>query len=729
MVMITEKMKNLLKDFAQEEQGSVVIIFALMATLILILTVGFAIDLTRAEILQGRMYSAADASALAVENGYAQSVRNQTAWNSSIAQGLANRYFVANLPPGYLGAGTTTPQISLPTPGDWSTVTVLTNTNQSTYVMKDIGHKNVTVGSTSTVTDNVNNGMNIEVALILDNSAAMAANMGSLKTAASSLVTTIFGSSATLPNVYVSLIPYSDAVKINPGSANPNAWLGYSPNGTPLAYSASYMSDFDDCMVNRTNGYLATDKGPYPITTYGFPRYKGPFDISSMIKVTTYKAATANKGVNAPPNQTIPFFVADIINNNLDPNSNSYVNNLNSANQGAVPIHNGERLALDLGSAQYLNQGSRFPGKITWMHCSGQTDGPGYTALGVPYDVNDWHCVHSTELNTTDLMRVDLGAAYISAFGNFYINDLNIDSWADWWDQQGGWVGQNPANCKIINWTIVGHSTSPITGPTGVWGCVEQAHVNAFDRSYNPINITIKANFNGSTTTSTNGDLFGIVSPYYETLTINPTNSSNLFRYIEFTAKDDGSRIEIWNRNGSYPNWDDNSDYHVNGFDLQPHCTPLQYSSFFMQNQTAILSQINSMSPAGPTRNDVGLAWGWFSLSPNWQGVLNMGVPSEPQSYTANSAKVAVIMTQGVNASPQYDTNFAQICTAMKSAGIIVYTVAFNTSASVQTLLQNCASPNDYFYAGNASQLNQAFTTIGQNVGQMASLYDLRVKQ
>jgi hypothetical protein len=256
-----------------------------------------------------------------------------------------------------------------------------------------------------------------------------------------------------------------------------------------------------------------------------------------------------------------------------------------------------------------------------------------------------------------------------------------------------------------------------------VYGCIEHAHVDAFDNSYTQIPVTIQAYFNGTTTTNTNGDFDGTQQtlPAYQTVTIQASNSSNLFRYIELTAKDDGSRNRIYSSSsGGTANWTDNSDYNVNGFDFMPKCTPLQYASFFMQDKTTILNQINSMSAAGPTRNDVGLAWGWFSLSPNWRGTNLLGSTTEPQNYnTSVTTKAAIIMTQGDNVgtgvlSPNpYDQNFLNICTAMKAKGITLYTVAYSSSQNVINLLAQCASPGDAYTASNASQLSTAFTNIG----------------
>jgi hypothetical protein len=162
----------------------------------------------------------------------------------------------------------------------------------------------------------------------------------------------------------------------------------------------------------------------------------------------------------------------------------------------------------------------------------------------------------------------------------------------------------------------------------------------------------------------------------------------------------------------------DNSDYSVSGFDYDPLCTPLAEPSFFLQDKSSIDYQISLTQAAGPTRNDVGLAWGWFMLSPNWQGLFNSSLPALPLNpQVAMTQKVAVVITQGTNVDPSYNTNFAQICTNMKQAGITIYTISFDAGPAVQALLSGCAtSPANFFNAPTTAALNAAFQNIGNAI-------------
>lgn len=118
-----------------------------------------------------------------------------------------------------------------------------------------------------------------------------------------------------------------------------------------------------------------------------------------------------------------------------------------------------------------------------------------------------------------------------------------------------------------------------------------------------------------------------------------------------------------------------------------------------------------------------------------------------PLDYgTKSMSKAAVIMTDGENtmsssiytaygwlsekklgtssssaAVTQLNTRLSQVCTAMKNAGIIVYTIAFNKPGStIETLLKNCATqPAFYFNSPTSSDLKSAFVEIGDSLSNL----------
>jgi hypothetical protein len=61
------------------------------------------------------------------------------------------------------------------------------------------------------------------------------------------------------------------------------------------------------------------------------------------------------------------------------------------------------------------------------------------------------------------------------------------------------------------------------------------------------------------------------------------------------------------------------------------------------------------------------------------------------------------------------------LCDAVKATGIIIYTIQFrDASTDNATRLRNCATtPDHYFHADNAQELQQAFDAIGSGIGDL----------
>ncbi len=124
-------------------------------------------------------------------------------------------------------------------------------------------------------------------------------------------------------------------------------------------------------------------------------------------------------------------------------------------------------------------------------------------------------------------------------------------------------------------------------------------------------------------------------------------------------------------------------------------------------------------------------------ISPNWASIW--GTASAPAPYadltTLNSngapklKKFAVLMTDGDynmmygdNASTTTTNNAAlAVCTGMKNAGIIVYTVGFQLSGNTpKDMLTSCASSSDKFYdAGSEASLMAAFRDIALKISSL----------
>lgn len=179
-----------------------------------------------------------------------------------------------------------------------------------------------------------------------------------------------------------------------------------------------------------------------------------------------------------------------------------------------------------------------------------------------------------------------------------------------------------------------------------------------------------------------------------------------------------------------------------------PAITPLT------AERSTVEGAVDEMQPwhRGGTMANLGLVWGWRTLSPTWQGMWGGTSPSDlPLSYdTPLMDKVAIILTDGVNewydwpgGDPNSDytaygrvsegrlgtTNkgtatgiindrMLSICNAMKSQGIIIFAITFQlNNSSTQNLFRNCAtSPAHYFNSPSNEDLQDVFHEIGNEL-------------
>ena len=161
-----------------------------------------------------------------------------------------------------------------------------------------------------------------------------------------------------------------------------------------------------------------------------------------------------------------------------------------------------------------------------------------------------------------------------------------------------------------------------------------------------------------------------------------------------------------------------------------------------------IKSRIDAFVASGSTAGQIGIAWGWYMVSPNWN---TLWPSSGAAAYnSAETLKAVVIMTDGAfntpycsgvisrqagtgsgSSSAKIDcdaTNgdpFSQseaLCDAMKAQGVIVYTVGFGITAGTPeaAVLADCAStPANIFLPADGGDLSEAFAAIGRDIRQL----------
>lgn len=166
-------------------------------------------------------------------------------------------------------------------------------------------------------------------------------------------------------------------------------------------------------------------------------------------------------------------------------------------------------------------------------------------------------------------------------------------------------------------------------------------------------------------------------------------------------------------------------------------------------DRTLLNNRISGLTASGSTAGHIGLAWGWYMVSPNWAHLWPAA--SRPVSYsTPETLKIVVLMTDGAfnttycegvigrdsnngaGAASERNTCNAtngdgfvqaqQMCTAMKNEGVIIYTVGFHLSGDVTAtnFLRACATTEGHAYlTGSGSELVAAFNAIAASISQL----------
>ncbi len=180
------------------------------------------------------------------------------------------------------------------------------------------------------------------------------------------------------------------------------------------------------------------------------------------------------------------------------------------------------------------------------------------------------------------------------------------------------------------------------------------------------------------------------------------------------------------------------------------------------QNRQTLLDTIDAISAVGGTAGQTGIAWGWYTLSPNWNNLWPTA--SEPLPYgNEETLKYMILMTDGefndvyktIDITERhctwyypfrcttttktwwyehYNQNWdsanraKNLCTAMKASaanqgeGIAIYSVYFNptSNAAAEATMRDCASSDSKFtYAANGQALTQTFVKYAKEIQQL----------
>jgi len=72
-----------------------------------------------------------------------------------------------------------------------------------------------------------------------------------------------------------------------------------------------------------------------------------------------------------------------------------------------------------------------------------------------------------------------------------------------------------------------------------------------------------------------------------------------------------------------------------------------------------------------------------------------------------------------ITRAQQADTWLSEICTASKSKGIVIYSVAFEAEEAGEAALRDCASSDSHYFEANGSGISDVFTAIARQINNL----------
>ena len=709
--------------FVTDRKGAFAMQFALLAIPLTVCT-GLAIDGGRAFLARYELGSALDAAALAIG-----STLDQDADINAIAHKFVNANFH--------GEHNGPIALDVEDVGDEDETVILKGTVViDTYFMPLVGQPTVTVSAESEVK---RGGNDVEVALVLDITGSMSGSrIDDLQDAANDLVDTVVSTVQTPYYSKVALVPYSNGVNVGsiassvrgdvvgPVNISGATWK----NGSAVSsVSATWRtgSEFTVSSISKVSGRVQ-------ITVTGTPTALANGDTVGLYRpssgysngnFSSYRDK-AYKLANRSGTSTVTFDLQDTDGNYVSPPSGS-----TSGTSWRV-----QECLNSLCQMRLSNSGSNNLAGGDWVHLSGF--GSPYSTLNYSSSGAPWE-VASTPVAPTS------STAFLTVVGP-EIGSPNYTTS----NATGGTIQEcftQTCEVKVTTSATHGLVDNDYVRITGVTGMTD-------------INTSGNNSWQVTSATSTAYILSGSQGPDYSNYSSGGASQClkagcEYYRFLN--ASSNSARVHqisscVSERTGAqaYTDVAPSSAYVGRSYPPSSSNTcPTSEITPLTSNKTTLKDEIDNLPAAGSTAGQIGIAWGWYMLSPNFASLFPSA--NQPGAYEASHlAKVAVLMTDGEFNTPYCNgviaadagsgsgsssdhincnatngnpyTQASNLCTGMKNAGIIVYTVGFDISSStdVTNLLTGCATSAQHAYlAANGAELKEAFKDIANSIAQL----------
>jgi Flp pilus assembly protein TadG len=702
----TGSMKRSFGRFLSNRRGAFAMQFALMVVPLFVCT-GLAIDGGRAFLARFELGSALDAAALAA---------GSTVGDQAALENVARQYVDKN----YRQAAAGSVNLKL-TPGE-DVLTLDGNVQMETFFMPIVGINTVKIAAQSEVR---RGGTDLEVSLVLDTTGSMkGSRIDDLKDAAADLVNTVVGDVQTPHYSRLALVTYGDNVYVGPtysaavrgdvtaGHAITNAtWK----NGVATITAATWK---DTTKTGAISG-ITKDK-PGVVTT----ATKHGLSNGDMIGIQGVGGMTA-------VNDKI-YKVADVTDYTFKL-QDSDGNNVKTSNYGTYKSSKGAG---------------------TWWKCLNPACEVRVTASNA-FSENDYVIVAGvkgmTDINSSTPWQITSVNSPTS--GAFYLKGSTGPAYSDY-TSSGTATRCFTSTCEVkitsANHGFAANDNITIDGLNGMVGATD---------SKNKINFPTPNTWQVKAPTTDDFLLSGSTGPAYTDWSAGGTAWCTNYgcKYYRYTAKS-GSTVTrevsdcVTERTGD--------DAYT---DAVPSTSPvgLNYPSTsgstlagcrssgafipLTDSKTTLTDKIATLDTDDSTAGQIGLAWGWYMLSPNFS-YLWPDDKNKPKAYgSENLAKVMVMMTDGefntancngvnskdygaatsgdrINCNATNGNPWTQadnLCANAKKRGVTIYTVGFGTDLDGTDAdhLRKCATDAGHAYlAASGDDLKKVFAQIAKSI-------------
>jgi Flp pilus assembly protein TadG len=678
--------------FFKDRGGAFAIQFALMVVPLTAAT-GLAIDGGRAFLARFELSSALDSAALAVGS----TSSDDNAVLNAVAQKFVDENF-KQAPPGSVRL-TLTPTKNV--------VTLSGTVDVDTVFMPIMGVNHVNVSAEAEVR---RGGGNVEVALVLDSTGSMAGQrMTDLKAAAKDLVDIVVSDSQSPWYSRLALISYGDNV-------NAGAYAD-AVRGAPTPGAAITAADWEASSSKTVKGASWKDGGAKNIS-----------DVTRASRATVTAAGHgfANgdylfiSGVRGMTRLNSKIFeVADATANTFalkNPANGAYIN-----------------------SSNY----NKYKSKGTLQKCFTADCEIRVSATGHGFSAGDF--VHITGVN-----------------GMYQINNNDDETWTVTAPTSDTFVLAGSDGPSSSNYSSGGKAVECFTSECEIRISAAAHGLSDGERVYitGARGMSINTSGNNSWVVSNAAAdsyiLSGSEGPGYSDYTGSGTSwcLTEGCRYYRFTNDSGGTLIReistcVSERIGTHA-YDDTSPLTApvgRAYAGSGYTGCRSYGAFepLTDDKSLLKGAINDLQTDDSTAGQIGLAWGWYMLAPDW-GYLWPQSTNRPHPYGERLlSKVLVLMTDGdfntaycnsvvsanygigsssdrINCNATNGDPFVQaqqLCTNIKASGVTIYTVGFGSGLSNGggDFLKACAtSPSHAYLAATGSELKEAFRSIAKAI-------------